>query len=107
MAAPKSYQTGVQRLTSLLGLSFLSLDNGGPQFTSTKFKGGTFVNNGSSTVTVVDTDVDAGSNIIITLNTPGGTVGAIPTVLTKTAGTGFTVSGTASDTSTYNYLIIG
>ncbi len=107
MAAPKQYQTGVQRLTSLLGLSFLTLDNGGPQFTSTKFKGGTFVANGASTVTVADTDVDAGSNIIITLNTPGGSVGTIPTVLTKSAGVGFTVAGQASDTSTYNYLIIG
>ncbi len=107
MAAPKQYQTGVQRLTSLLGLSFLFLDNGGPQNTSAKFKGGTFVANGATSVVVADTDVDAGSNIVISLNTVGGTVGAIPSVKTITPGTGFTVSGTASDTSTYNYLIIG
>ena len=107
MAAPQVFQTGQQLLKSLIGKMFITLSNGGPQFTQTLFKGGTFVANGSSTVTVVDTDVDAGSNIIVTLNTPGGTVGAIPTVLTKTAGTGFTVAGTASDTSTYNYLIIG
>lgn len=107
MAAPKQFQLGVQRLANMLGLSFFLVDNGSPQFTSAKIKGGTFVANGAATVIVADTDVDAGSNILISLNAPGGTVGAIPSVKTITAGTGFTVSGTASDTSTYNYLIIG
>lgn len=68
---------------------------------------GTFVNNGTSTVTTSDANVTAFSNIIITLKTVGGTVGAIPHLLTITPGTGFATVGTASDTSTYNYLIIG
>jgi len=44
--------------------------------------------------------------VLISLNTVGGTVGAIPKVTTITAGTSFTVAGTASDTSTYNWAII-
>lgn len=67
---------------------------------------GTFTCNGTSSVTVTDTRVSAGSVIVIGLKTVGGTVGAIPSVKTVTAGTGFTVSGTASDTSVYNYAIL-
>lgn len=68
---------------------------------------GTFANNGTSTVTTSDANVTAGSNILITLKTVGGTVGAIPHLLTITPGTGFATVGTASDTSTYNYTILG
>jgi hypothetical protein len=50
--------------------------------------------------------VDAGSAIIITLKTVGGTV-AQPFIATITAATGFTVTCGGSDTSTYNYAIIG
>lgn len=67
---------------------------------------GTFVATGTSAVTVSDTKVASGDAILISLNTPGGTVGAIPAVKTVTNGTGFTVSGTASDTSTYNYAVV-
>ena len=68
---------------------------------------GTFVANGTSPVTVADPNITATSGIIPFLVTVGGTVGAIPVPQTKTAGTGFTVLGTASDTSTYGYLRIG
>jgi len=67
---------------------------------------GTFVCNGTSAVTVSNTNVAITDCIIISLNTVGGTVGAIPHLATITAGTGFTTVGTASDTSTYNYCII-
>lgn len=67
---------------------------------------GTFTANGASSVTVVNSEVTANSSIVITLKTVGGTVGAIPSIKTITPGTGFTVSGTASDTSIYNYKII-
>lgn len=69
--------------------------------------GGTFVCNGATAVTVGDINVTANSAIVVTLKTVGGTVGAVPAVKTITAGTGFTIAGTASDSSTYNYLIIG
>lgn len=78
----------------------------GPYNVALKAKGGTFVADGTNTVTVADPAVTAESMILIGLKTVGGTVGAIPSVKTKTAGTGFTVSGTASDTSTYTYVIL-
>lgn len=68
---------------------------------------GTAVANGASSVTVANANVAITSIILFSLNTVGGTVGALPSVKTITAGTGFTFACTASDTSTYNYLIIG
>lgn len=68
---------------------------------------GTFTANGASAVTVANAAFTAGSSVIITLKTVGGTVGAIPHLATVTPGTGFTVVGTASDTSVYNYEIRG
>ena len=67
---------------------------------------GTFVCNGVTPVTVNNTSLTANDLILISLDTVGGTVGAIPAVQTRTASTGFTVAGTASDTSTYRYLLI-
>lgn len=69
--------------------------------------GGTFTANGASAVTVTEPRVTANSAIVITLKTVGGTVGAIPAIQTITPGTGFTIAGTAADTSVYNYLCIG
>jgi hypothetical protein len=68
---------------------------------------GTLTLNGTATVTVVAPQVTANSDINITLQTVGGTVGAIPAISTITPGTGFTVVGTASDTSIYNFSITG
>jgi hypothetical protein len=68
---------------------------------------GTFTLNGATPVTVANAAVTANSQILITLKTVGGTVGAVPAIKTITAGTGFTVAGTASDTSVFNYTIIG
>ena len=51
--------------------------------------------------------VTAGSVIVTTLKTIGGTVGATQTIKTITPQTGFTIVGLASDTSVYNYLILG
>jgi hypothetical protein len=68
---------------------------------------GTFAANSGTAVTVADTSVTAGSDIVITLKTVGGTISAHPYLTTITAGTGFTVNSGASDTSTYNYRIIG
>lgn len=68
---------------------------------------GTVVLNGATPVTVANATLTAKSLIIFTLKTVGGTVGAIPAPQTVTPGTGFTVAGTALDTSTYNFAIIG
>lgn len=70
--------------------------------------GGTFVCNGATPVTVTEPKVGAGSSVTITLKTVGGTVSpSVPYIATITPGTGFTVMGTALDTSTYNYLVVG
>lgn len=79
----------------------------GPASSAINLSGGSFTCNGASDVTVADSNITANSMILIGLKTVGGTVGAIPAVQTKTAGTGFTVAGTASDTSDYFYLAIG
>lgn len=79
----------------------------GATLQSLTFTGGTFTANGATAVTVVEPTITANSVVVITLKTVGGTVGAIPAIKTITAGTGFTVAGTASDTSVYNYLVIG
>lgn len=68
---------------------------------------GQFTCNGTTAVTVTNAAVTANSIIVPTLATVGGTVGALPAVKTITPGTGFTIAGTASDTSVYNYLILG
>ncbi len=68
---------------------------------------GTVTLNGATPVTVAKTSVTANSTIIFTLKTVGGTVGAVPAIQTITPTTGFDVAGTALDTSTYNYAIIG
>lgn len=89
-------------LTSLTAVAMVGLFQSLPTVpngTYTAVTGGTPVN-------VADTRVTANSVIIFTLKTVGGTVGATPHVVTITPGTGFTVSGTASDTSVYNYLIL-
>ena len=74
---------------------------------SRKFTGGIVTLTDSTPVTVAAPMVTANSVIIFTLKTVGGTVGAYPTIQTITPGTGFTVEGGASDTSTYNWLILG
>lgn len=67
---------------------------------------GTFTLNGTTPVTVSNTAVAITDAIPISLNTVGGTVGVQPHIATITAATGFTVVGTASDTSIYNYALI-
>jgi hypothetical protein len=67
---------------------------------------GTVTLNGATPVTVANAAVDAGSLVIFTLKTVGGTVGAYPAIQTITPATGFTVAGTALDTSVYNYAIL-
>lgn len=69
---------------------------------------GTFTANGVTPVTVANANITANSQVLVTLKTVGGTVGtSLPNVRTITPGTGFTIAGIASDTSIYNYAIIG
>lgn len=55
---------------------------------------------------VSNTSVTANSRIFFTLKTLGGTVGIAPYVSAVSAGTSFTVTATATDTSDYYYFIV-
>lgn len=104
-AALAQYAPGQQTLTSLVGPLLVPVINSGPQNAVVRLNGGTFTC-AASAATVTNTKVDAGSAVIITLKTVGGTV-AQPFIATITPGTGFTVTCGASDTSVYNYAILG
>lgn len=80
--------------------------NGGPQSSVVNSSGGTLTCTGGGTITVTNTRITANSSIVLTLKTVGGTVAA-PFVATITAGTGFSVTCGASDTSIYNYIVLG
>jgi len=84
----------------------VALGNGVALKTGTNGKAGTVTVNGTTPVAVATTGFLAGSVVVFSLRTVGGTVGAIPRIGVPTAGTGFTVVGTASDTSVYNWAII-
>jgi len=92
-----SYGAPVQALAS----GVLQFDEGGTLRAVLPITCGTFIATG-----LANTAVTASSQILITLKTAGGTVSA-QFVQTITPGTGFTVIGGGSDSSTYNYAIIG
>lgn len=79
---------------------------GGPQSSVVAANGGTFTANSGTAVTVTNANVTANSVILFGLKTAGGTPAA-PFLVTVTPGTGFTVNSGGSDTSTYNYIILG
>jgi hypothetical protein len=97
---------GAIKLTSYANPFGIATLGPGPQSTFLLVSGGTFVCTGGGTPSITNTNVDAGSAIVITLKTVGGTP-AVPVVTTITAGSGFTVTCGGSDTSTYNYVVIG
>jgi hypothetical protein len=67
---------------------------------------GTFVCTGAGTITISNSNVAAASNVIISLNVAGGTITTPPAMKVVTAGTSFQVLCGATDTSTYNYVIL-
>jgi hypothetical protein len=95
-----------QQNTSPVSISGGFPYNGGPQVSQVLASGGTFIANEATAVTVANTNVTANSVILFGLKTLGGTAAA-PFLVTVTPGTGFTVASGASDTSTYNYIVLG
>jgi len=65
---------------------------------------GTVVLNGATPVSVSFATITAGSVVVMSRTTSGGTPGINPLV-TITAGVGFDVTGIAADTSTYTYAV--
>lgn len=69
---------------------------------------GTVTANGVTAVTVANTTITTGSNIVFTVKTPTGAPATFqPYVDTITPGVGFTCKSVASDTSVYNYRVLG
>jgi hypothetical protein len=69
-------------------------------------RGGSFVCTGGGTITIANANELATSDVLFSLNAQGGTITTPPAMKTVTAGTGFTVLCGATDTSTYNYVIL-
>jgi hypothetical protein len=67
---------------------------------------GTFTCTAAGTITIANANEAATSDVIISLNTAGGTITTPPAMKTVTASTGFTVLCGATDTSVYNYSIL-
>lgn len=80
--------------------------NGPAQVSGVPVSGGTFTCTGGGTPSITNSRVTANSVVMMGLKTAGGTP-AVPIMTTVTAGTGFTVTCGGSDTSVYNYLVLG
>ena len=78
--------------------------NGGTQVSAIRATGGTFTCTSSGTITITNSNVTANSVFLFGLKTAA--TPAAFTVSTVTPGTGFTVV-CGSDTSRYNYWILG
>lgn len=79
----------------------------GPAQTAiTPVSGGTVTCTGGGTPTVTNSHVTANSVVMFGLKTASGTP-AVPIMTTVTAGTGFSITCGGSDTSVYNYLVLG
>jgi hypothetical protein len=66
----------------------------------------TFVCTAGGTIAVANVNESSTSDVLISLNTKGGTITAAPFMVSVTPGTGFSVQCGAGDTSTYNYDIL-
>lgn len=111
-----TYGAGWKQIVSPTGLEQVGVDNGGAtlvylsaqQIANLAVSGkGTFTANSGTAVTVAAPAITANSVVEFGLKTAGGTIAGAPFMVTVTPGTGFTVNAGASDTSTYNYAIIG
>lgn len=80
--------------------------NGPAQVSGVPVSGGTFTCTGGGTPTVTNSKVTAYSVLMVGLKTLGGTP-AMPYMSAVTAGTSFVVTCGGSDTSIYNYIILG
>lgn len=89
-----------------LAQTWSALQSFGSGLTTSGSRKGTFTCTAAGTITIANTLELATSDIIISLNTAGGTIATPPAMKTVTAGTGFTVLCSALDTSVYNYNIL-
>ena len=101
-----SWLSGMLKLAMQAG-RFTMFDNGGPQQCYMPVAVGTVTAPGAGTpVVVADTNVTATSMIVLTPKTPGGTQAGW-NITSITPGTGFSATFGSSDTTVYNYVILG
>ena len=79
---------------------------GGPQSSAVKASGGTVTCTGGGTPTITNSTIDANSVVMFGLKTAGGTP-AVPIMTSIVVGTSFVITCGGSDTSVYNYVILG
>ena len=80
--------------------------NGGTQVSAVAACGGTVVCTNGGTPTVTNSNIDANSVVMFGLKTAGGTP-AVPIMTSVILGTSFVITCGGSDSSTYNYIILG
>jgi hypothetical protein len=83
----------------------LCVDGTGAILNSASRKG-TFICTSGGTIAITNANYLVTSDVIITMNTLGGTPTAAPFYISVTGSTGFSVKCSAGDTSTYNYNIL-
>lgn len=113
MAPLSTLQVGALTVTQLVALATsqigcLTTTQVGCLSASTLGNTATFTANGATLTTVQIGGLTAGSMVNFTMKTPGGTVGALPTIvdIQPTRGV-LTCKATALDTSTYNVAALG
>jgi hypothetical protein len=105
MATPQYWTSGWLKVPLETGR--IAFDGGYPQASYLPVSTGVVTLNSGTTVPVSNVNVTASSQIVFTLKTVGGTPSAAPFLTAVTAGSGFSVNGGGSDTSVYNFAIIG
>jgi hypothetical protein len=94
------------RLLSALFLATFIMIGALPAMADNNVTTGTLVCTSGGTIAVTNSNAAITDNIIISLNTVGGTVSTVPAVSVITANSGFSVKCATSDTSTYNWAAV-
>jgi hypothetical protein len=81
--------------------------NGGPQASVIAANGGTFTANGTTAVTITNTNITANSVVIFGLKTASSVSTSGPFMFAVTPGVSFQIKSFGSDASVYNYWILG
>jgi len=81
--------------------------NAGPQASVISAHGGTFTANGTTAVTIADTNITATSVVIFGLKTASSVSTSGPFMFAVTPGVSFQIKSFGSDASVYNYWILG
>lgn len=105
-APPAGIALRVIGSTQLDGLTVNGISNSGGYTVGASGRRGTFVCSGAGTISIANATFASLSDVVISMAAQGGTITTPPAFKSVAAGTGFLVLCGATDTSTYNYLIL-